>query len=172
MTPKQQAFVSEYLVDLCGAKAAMRAGYSPRTAKRAAYELLQKEEIQAALATAMQARQQRTEVTIDRVVQELARLAFHDIGKLFDADGAPLRIADLDEDTRRAVAGLEVVSVGNSDAGIGQVMKFKLVDKPKVLELLLRHLGAFTEKLEVTGKDGGPVLTESTVQFYLPSNGR
>jgi phage terminase small subunit len=168
MTPKQARFVEEYLVDLNATQAFIRAGYTARgnAAEVNAARLLRKAQVQSAISEAMQARRQRTEVTADRVVKELARLAFLDPGKLFNADGAPLRVADLDEDTRRALAGLDVVAVGNSDVGVGQVLKLKLADKPRVLELLMRHLGMFTEKIELTGKDGGPV------HFYLPSNGR
>jgi phage terminase small subunit len=143
LTPKQQAFVAEYLVDLNASAAARRAGYSERVANRIGAENLSKPGIAAAIQAAMQARQQRTQVTADRVVQELARLGFMDVGKLVDADGSPLRIADIDEDTRRAIAGVEVVTVGNADVGFGQVVKLKLADKTRALEQLGRHLGIF-----------------------------
>lgn len=150
LTGKQAAFVREYLVDLNATQAAIRAGYSPKTAEQLAYQLLQKPSVRQAIAAAMQARQQRTEITQDRVLQELARIAFLDPGKLFDAAGAPVPLQTLDEDTRRAVIGLDVVTVGNADAGIGQVQKIKLADKKGALELLGRHLGMWNDKLDMT----------------------
>lgn len=143
LTPKQQAFVAEYLVDLNASAAARRAGYSERRSDAMGHENLRKPEIAAAIQEALQARQQRTQVTVDRVVQELARIAFSDAGKLFAADGTPLRLVDLDEDTRRAIAGLEVARVGNAEVGVGEVLKIKIADKIKAAELLMRHLGGF-----------------------------
>lgn len=145
LTPKQQAFVAEYLVDLNATQAFIRAGYTARgnAAEVNASRLLRNAQVQQAIQEALQARQQRTQVTADRVVQELARLAFFDIGKLVREDGTPLGLHEMDEDTRRAIAGLEVARVGNADVGVGEVLKFKLADKKGALELLGRHLGIF-----------------------------
>lgn len=143
LTAKQAAFVAEYLVDLNAAAAARRAGYSVHRADQQGLENLRKPEIAAAIQEALQARQQRTQVTADRVVQELARLAFFDIGKLVREDGTPLGLHEMDEDTRRAVAGLEVARVGNADIGVAEILKFKLADKTRALEQLGRHLGLF-----------------------------
>jgi phage terminase small subunit len=76
LTPKQQAFVDQYLVDLNATNAALRAGYSQKTAYSIGHENLNKPEIAAAVATAMAEREKRTHITQDRVLQELARLAF------------------------------------------------------------------------------------------------
>jgi phage terminase small subunit len=78
MTPKQQQFVQEYLVDLNATQAAIRAGYSPRTANRIASENLSKLDIQATIDSEIAERSRRTEVTLDRVVKELAAIAFAD----------------------------------------------------------------------------------------------
>ena len=151
LTPKQSAFAAEYLVDMNASAAARRAGYSERTAEWIGPQLLGKSHVAAAVADGMAKRAKRTEITQDRVLQELARVAFLDPGKLFGADGAPIAVKDLDEDTRRAVAGLDVVTIGNADAGIGQVQKIKLADKLAALEKVGKHLGMFTDKLQVTG---------------------
>ena len=145
LTAKQQAFVAEYLVDLNATQAYIRSGYKARgnVAEVNASRLLRNAQVQQAIAEALQARQQRTQVTADRVVQELARLAFFDIGKLVREDGTPLSLPEMDEDTRRAVAGLEVARVGNADIGVGEILKFKLADKTRALEQLGRHLGIF-----------------------------
>jgi phage terminase small subunit len=81
LTPKQQRFVAEYLVDLNATQAAVRAGYSPRTARSIASENLSKPDIAAAIATAKAQVSRRTEVTIEAVVAELAKLGFADAGR-------------------------------------------------------------------------------------------
>ena len=70
LTPKQRRFVEEYLVDLNGAQAAMRAGYSQKTAGSQAFDLLKKPEIQAAIAEGRKDQQERTEINADRVIRE------------------------------------------------------------------------------------------------------
>lgn len=157
LTPKQRRFVDEYLIDLNATQAALRAGYSPKTADQIGSELLQKTTVAEALQARMKAREQRTEITQDRVLTELAKIGFFDVRKLFHGDGSPKSIADLDDATAAAVAGLDVVNIGNQDAGIGQVMKYKIADKRAALVDIGRHLGMFPGKLELTGKDGGPV---------------
>lgn len=91
LTEKQKRFVEEYIIDLNGAQAAIRAGYSPKTACCIASENLAKPAIQAALQQAIQERSKRTEVTADRVLEELAAVAFADGG---DENGAHLRYAN------------------------------------------------------------------------------
>lgn len=157
LNPKQHRFVDEYLCDLNATQAAIRAGYSEKTAASQGERLLRNVEIQTALQERMKAREQRTEITQDRVLTELAKIGFFDVRKLFHGDGSPKSIADLDDATAAAVAGLDVVNIGNQDAGIGQVMKYKIADKRAALVDIGRHLGMFPGKLELTGKDGGPV---------------
>ncbi len=96
---KQRRFVDEYLVDLNATQAAIRAGYSPKTAGQIGERLLKKVEIQTGVQEAMKARENRTHITQDRVLQELSRLAFFDPRKLFTTEGAPLDITQLDNDT-------------------------------------------------------------------------
>lgn len=144
LTPKQKLFVQEYLVDLNATAAAIRAGYSKKTANRIASENLSKPDIQAAIQEAMQDREKRTEITQDMVIRELAKLGFFDIRKLFDENGKPFDISKLDDDTAAALVGLDVQDVADSDGNyIGFLKKYKMADKIKALELLGRHLGAW-----------------------------
>lgn len=99
----------------------------------------------------------RNEVTVERVLKEMARLAFFDIRKLVNSDGTPRALHELDDDTAAAIAGLEVVRVGNAMIGEGEVLKFKIADKNSALEKLAKHLQMFVERTEVTGKGGGPL---------------
>lgn len=83
------------------------------------------------------------EVTVERVIREIARIGFFDIRKLVNSDGTPKPLHELDDDTAAAIAGLEVARVGNDQVGVGEVLKFKIADKNSALEKLGRHLGAF-----------------------------
>lgn len=160
---KQAEFVKQYLVDLNASAAAIRAGYSAKTADQIAYQLLQKTSVREAIQAAMEERSKRTEITADRVLQELARMAFFDARRLFANDGSPLPVTEMDEDTARAVIGLDVATIGNGEVGIGQVLKLKLADKKGALELLGRHLGMWKDKTEISGPNGGPVESKGTL---------
>lgn len=143
LTDRQDRFVQEYLVDLNATQAAIRAGYSAKTAAQIGERMLRKVEVQALLTERMKARSERTEITADRVLREIARLAFFDIRKLVGDDGRPKDLKDLDDDTAAAIAGLEVARVGNAVIGEGEVLKFKISDKNAALEKLAKHLGLF-----------------------------
>lgn len=144
LTPKQKRFVEEYLVDLNATAAAKRAGYNPKTAYSIGQENLKKPEIQSAIQEAQIARQKRTEITQDMVLRETAKLAFFDIRKMFDGNGKPLDISQLDSDTAAALVGLDVLDVSDKDENyVGFVKKYKMADKLKALELLGKHLGAW-----------------------------
>lgn len=144
LTPKQKRFVAEYLIDLNATAAARRAGYSAKTADRIGPELLGKTCVSEAIQQAIQEREKRTEITQDKVIQELAKLGFFDIRKLFDKDGKPLDISKLDDDTAAALVGLDVQDVSDSDGNyVGFIKKYKMADKIKALELLGKHTGAF-----------------------------
>tara|TARA_R100000365_G_C2748380_1_gene79772 strand:+ start:5369 stop:5977 length:609 start_codon:yes stop_codon:yes gene_type:complete len=161
LTPKQQRFVEEYLVDLNAAAAARRAGYSAKTARQIGERLLTNVDIQEEVQALMQARQQRTEITADRVLRELASVAFFDPRKLFNPDGSPKPITELDDQTAAALAGIEVLEefegAGKDRVFVGYTKKYKVADKNTALTNAMRHLGMLRDKVEVTGKDGGPV---------------
>jgi len=108
LTPKQARFVAEYLIDLNATQAAIRAGYSARTAASQGARLLKHGGVARAVQAAQQARALRTEITQDRVLQELARIAFFDIRRLYRADGSMKDPCELDADTAAALASIEV----------------------------------------------------------------
>jgi phage terminase small subunit len=146
---KQQAFVREYLIDLNATQAAIRAGYSAKTAEQQGCRLLRNVQIATQLQKAMDGRAKRVELTADRVLQEIQKMAFFDPRKLFNDAGEPIHITQLDDDTAAAVAGLDIVMQGNQDVGYAQVLKVKLSDKRASLELLGRHLKLFSDRTEV-----------------------
>ena len=142
LTDRQQRIVSEYLIDLNATQAAIRAGYSKKTADRIGPELLGKTCVSEAIQAAKDARSKRTEITQDRVLEEYARIAFFDPRKMFDADGNPLNISELDDDTAAAVAGLEVIKEFDSDTGVtSYTKKYKIANKLGALDSVAKHLG-------------------------------
>ena len=178
MNAKQQRFVDEYLVDLNATQAAIRAGYSERTAQEQGSRLLSNAMVAAAVVKAMEAREQRSHITQDRVLRELARIAFFDIRRLYREDGSLKAPHELDDDCAAVLSSVEVVeefddapaeSMEEQPHGgalkrrrtlVGYTKKVKVWDKPASLTLAMRHLGMLTDKTELTGKDGGPILVE------------
>lgn len=160
LIPKRQRFVEEYLVDLNATQAAIRAGYSPRTANEQGSRLLADASVQAAIQAGQRARSAATGVTAARVVEELARIAFLDVGALFDEGDRMRPISELPESVRRAIAGLEVTrekrvtktDPDNVETDItDDLRKVKLWDKPRALELLARHLGMLKDTVRHEG---------------------
>lgn len=152
LTPKQEAFVREYLIDLNATQAAIRAGYSEKTAYSQGQRLLKNVEIAQALETAMAARSQRTEVTADRVLAELAKIGFGDIRKMFTESGSLVPVRELDDDAAACLSSIEITTRkvrGGDDDEVEEVSKLKLWDKRAALVDIGRHLGMFTDKLEL-----------------------
>ena len=180
LTAKQQRFCDEYLIDLNATQAAIRAGYSENTAMEQGYQLLQKTSVAEYIAERKQDRIARTEITQDRVLRELAIIAFSNAADyasiiekdamvdvngvtvpLEDADGNPIKYRtvepvlteDLTEEQQRA---LSVIKKGRDG------FEVKPYDKVRALELLGKHLGMWTEKVEVTEKAENPFAGLST----------
>lgn len=146
MTKKQKRFVEEYLIDLNATQAAIRAGYSPDTAKSIGSENLTKPDIQARIAKAMAERSRRTGVNADRVIMELAKIAFVNASDVIDADTATVKADALPEDTA-AIQSVKVKTFGED----GLEREIKMADKLKALELLGKHLGMFKDKVVLSG---------------------
>jgi phage terminase small subunit len=141
LTPKQQRFVEEYLVDLNATQAAIRAGYSAKTANEQGSRLLANVSVAAEVQAAIAARSERTQVTADRVVQELAKVGFSDMRRFarWGADGVTLLESEaLDPDAAACVA-----EVSQTNSATGGSLKFKLHDKVTSLKLLGQHVGMF-----------------------------
>jgi phage terminase small subunit len=156
LTPKQERFVAEYLIDLNATQAAIRAGYSEKTAYCTGHENLKKPEIQIALQAKRQEIEQSTEITIERTLKEFAKLGYYDPRKLFNDDGSPKGIHELDDDTAAAIAGLDVMEVyegtGKDRQFVGYLKKYRLADKKGALDSIGKHLGMFVDKKEIAGE--------------------
>lgn len=155
LTPRQERFVQEYLIDLNATQASIRAGYSPRAARQTGAENMAKPAVAAAIQAAQAARAARTHIKQDRVLQELARLAFSDLRRAFKEDGSLKLPHEWDDDTAAAIAGVDTIttSVGGSDDEAPLSLatkKVKVFDKGAALTLAMRHLGMLNDKVELT----------------------
>lgn len=149
LTPKQQLFVEEYLIDLNATQAAIRAGYSPNNADKIGSELLGKTRVSEAIKIAMAERSRRTGINQDRILAELAKIALVNPARVVNFDEATIREDALPEDLA-AVASVKVKHFPTKDGeGIEREVKFH--DKNKALDLAGRHLGMFKDRLELSG---------------------
>jgi phage terminase small subunit len=162
---KQQRFVDEYLLDLNATQAAIRAGYSRKTAFIIGHENLKKPNVAAALAAAMQARAAATGVTQARVLQELAILDFSDPRHYQIDDQGNLTLAEgVPPAALRAVSSIKKkvrhVGLGEQAETIYET-EIKFWDKVGALRLTAQHLGMLLEKRELSGPGGGPIPLEA-----------
>lgn len=143
----------EYLIDLNATQAAIRAGYSKKTANEQGARLLAKASVKAAVAEASKKTATKLELKAERVLQAISEIAFGDIRKMFDENGALKRPAEWDDETAASVAGLEVVTVSRGEGEVEHVAKIKRADRLRALDMLARHHSLYNDKLEVTGLD-------------------
>jgi phage terminase small subunit len=169
LTAKQQAFVDEYLIDLNATQAAIRAGYSVKRASEIGYQLLQKTTVSEAIAVAMAERSKRTSISQDRILQQLAKIAFSDIKDVMEWrninypltnwEGMPILDPDGNQETdprlriilkeSSEVDGAIIQEISETNKGGMITHTVKLNDRMKALELLGKHLGMWTEKHQV-----------------------
>jgi phage terminase small subunit len=149
LTLKQLRFVEEFLIDLNGKQAAIRTGYSPKTAEVQASRLLSNAKVDAAVKQAMQARSRRTGITADRVLIELAELAFSNISDFLPVQRDGSVHIDLARASRDRAAAVHYVILSTPAEGsddevrITQLIQIELFDKLRALDMLARHLGMY-----------------------------
>lgn len=175
LTDLQKKFIKEYLIDLNITAAALRAGYSEKTAYSIGQETFNKPHIQAAIQKEMNKRARRTEITADKVLEEYAKLGFSDVTDYLQVVTERVLVGH-DKETGEPISDISqfVLMKDTKDippeklAAISEVkqhkdgsISFKLHDKRGALDSIAKHLGMFTERIEHTGKDGGPI----TVNF-------
>ena len=158
LTPRQQRFVEEYLVDLNQSAAAIRAGYSTQNADSIASRMMANPDIRARVDIALAERSRRTGVNADIVVQELARIARVNVLDVLDPETGEIKDGALDD--AAAVASVRIKTTPTKNGNIVE-REVRLADKVRALELLGKHLGMFVDRKEVTGKDGGPIQLEA-----------
>ncbi|MCB1725763.1 MAG: terminase small subunit [Chromatiales bacterium] len=169
----RQRFGDEYLLDLNAAGAWVRAGGSKNGAKQSAHNALSDPALQAYLQERMRQRSKRTEIKQDRVLKEIATLAFFDARSLFDEQGRLLPPHQWPDEVAAAVAGIDVSTKqvpGTDPVEIDHIVKIRLWDKGRQIELAGRHLKLFTDKTELTGANNGPVQVQE-IRFVAPKSG-
>jgi len=165
LNPKQRRFVEEYLVDLNATQAAIRAGYSPKTANEQAARLLAKVSIQQAIQAAQQARSARTQIDTDYVLRRMVEIDQMDVLDIMDDQMSLKPVSQWPGIWRTYLSGFDLAEMfegrGEDRDMVGILKKIKWPDKVRNLELLGRHLGMFKDRIEHTGKNGGPIQTVS-----------
>lgn len=168
-------FAKEYLVDLNATQAAIRAGYSPKTAMQQGQRLLTRKDVQAAIQKEMARRSKRTQITADRVLDELAKIGFSEVTDFLQVRTERI-LVDRDPETGAPISEIrQIVLLQDTDqipqeklAAIAEVkqakdgsISFKLHDKKGALDSMAKHLGMFVDRHEHTGRDGGPITMQT-----------
>ena len=148
LTPQQERFAVDVSLGSSQAEAYRRAfpaslRWKDESVWVRASQLMANAKVQQRVKDLMAKAAAANDITTERVLKEVARLAFMDIRKLVRPDGTPKPMTEIDDDTAAAIAGLEVATVGNMEMGVGEILKFKLADKKGALDMLMRHLGAY-----------------------------
>jgi len=171
LTVKQELFVQGLLAGLSQREAYKRAyntaNMKDNTIDVRACELAKSSKISVRLDALLSDVKERNMVTIERVLQEYSRLGFFDPRNLFNSDGSPKDIHELDDDTAAVVAGLDVVEIyegtGRDRRFVGNIKKFKLADKKGALDSMAKYLGMFIDKHELSGPGGGALNIVSSI---------
>lgn len=154
---RKEVFAREYLKgdaagkgQLNGTQAALRAGYSPDSARTIASQLLAEAEVQDRIAELAEARNQALELDANLIIIELLRMLTADVAQAVDDQGRVKNIHEIPIDVRRAISSFEVDTIGS---GVVQRTKIKFWSKEKAAELLGKHLTLFKDVLQVEGLD-------------------
>lgn len=150
LTPMQQAFANEYIVDFNGKQAAVRAGYSPKAANVKASQLLKHPMVVKAVREALLCRSARTNITQDRVLREFSRVGFLDPVNFYDEHGELRPLEDLSEDERVCIKSMKKYYEYDSKGEVkGYVREIVFHDKIRALEKLAKHVGLLDEKIHI-----------------------
>jgi len=162
LTPKQERFCREYILDFNATEAARRAGYSPKTANEQGSQLLRitkvSEFIKSLQDTLNTKIESKYSLSREKVLDQYYRLAFSDIRDLYDDLGRMKNIKDLDYDTAASIASLESQELNVGMEQVGTIKKLKIVDKKTALDSISKVMGYNAiERKEITGADGKPL---------------
>lgn len=175
---RQELFCHEYLVDLIAKQATIRAGYSEKTAEVQGSRLLSNAKVQARIAYLQGLREKRTDITADKVLSEYSKLGFSDITDYLEVTTERI-LVDRDPETNEPISEIHqlIILKDTKDipkdklAAIESVkqgkhgLEFKLHDKKGALDSIGKHLGMFIDKTEISGKDGKPIETKTTLNL-------
>lgn len=173
LTAKQQRFIVEYLIDLNAAQAAIRAGYAVKGAKDQAYQLMQRPEVVAAIKEAIEARNQRTQVDADYVLNRLTEIDQMDLLDILDDDMSIKPLSKWPKVWRQSLSGFDIAEmfegVGKERDLVGLMKKIKWPDKVKNLELLGKHVNvnAFRENVNHSGSINLTNMTDEELDRHI-----
>jgi len=177
LNDRQRVFAYEYLTDFNGTQAAIRAGYSAKGAKRHATKLLRDPRIQEIVERGKADRRQHLEITQERILDELAKIAFAnalDYHRIGDNGEPIIDLSNLDEDKAAALAELQVDDYvegrGDNSRDVRRI-RFKMHDKQRALELLGKHLGIFIERHHMTLTRDPKDMTDEQLREVLERAG-
>jgi phage terminase small subunit len=160
LSERMALFIAEYQKDFNASRAAKAAGY--KWPDKMGSRLLKVPAIKAALGASVAQKLEKIDISVERTLNEVGRIAFFDPACLFENDGSLKRLADIDPDSRAAIAGVEVTEIFDGAAGeqkhvIGLLKKVKLSDRLSALDKLMRYHALYKDRVEHTGKDGEPL---------------
>ena len=157
-------FAKEYVVDFNGTQAAIRVGYSARTAKVTAAKLLTDPNVSRLVAKEIEKRSKRVELTADKVLRELANIVFYDPRALYDEDGTLKSVPSLDADTAKPIIEHIILDVKRDDDSGSTITtrKVKTESKLRAIELAMKHLGLLRERfvLDQNDDNGEPITPD------------
>ncbi len=166
LSAKERRFVAEFLKDQNAKQAAIRAGYSPKTAETQGPRLYRKVQVKAAVDTELAKIQEKAGVTQERILNALLNIAEIDPRKLFEKDGTLKPLSEFTDDVAATISSIE------SDDKNGEIKKVKFWDKVRALELLGKHLKMFTDKTELSDSSGAPVIIQFAPVNYEATKDR
>lgn len=145
LTDKEERFCEEYIIDLNATQAAIRAGYSERSASEIGYENLRKPQIVTRIQELKEARSKRTQITADKVLREFAKIAFSNIQDYINDDHTVKNLRDIGRSKSAAISSIKKTRQKVGKDIINESIEFKLYDKKGSLELIGKHIGFFKE---------------------------
>jgi phage terminase small subunit len=158
LTEKQKRFADEYLIDLNATQAAIRSGYSPGTAEQQGSRLLSNVKIRAYIDTRMAEHSRRTGVNQERIIRELARIAFVNAPDVVNLDDATV-LTNASTDDTAAIASVKVKTIPTQD-GEGIEREIRFADKIKALELLGKRFGMWLDKQQIDANVGVQIIDD------------
>lgn len=153
LTPRQERFCEEYVVDLNGTQAAIRAGYAESGAYTEANRLLKNADVVDYINELKTGVRRVREIRADRILNTLETIAYGDVSAFFNEDGELLPRSEWPEGAHLLVAGIEFKTVQLGEGAVEHIAKIKLVDRLKALNMLAQHKALLTQKIEVTMND-------------------
>lgn len=168
LNKKQAKFALEYVVDFNATAAAKRAGYSEKTAYAQGHALLKKAEIQQKIQENIQKISDSTQITAEKVLNEVAKLAFYNPQDFFNPDGSLKQITELTPEQASCIAGMEIIDIPKK---VAKIKKVKLTSRDAALDKLMRYLSLYRDKVEHSGEvtakhDLSDPLKEALVNIY------